>query len=176
MSASGGLPPPPESGGEPEPEIKPTEEVAPPPVTERVRPGAITAVAILFLIFGILELLGGAFNLVMILPTGFFELLPWLLPICGIAIVISLLYIIMGVGLLGVKKWAWIGSLALTIIHLVMMLAIIAGFMGLAAEAGGAELAGIVGGLLLIAFAVPIVIDIIILILLVLPSSRMAFA
>lgn len=152
--------------------------MAPMMAMPKKRPGAVTGAAILSIIFGILGLLGALGLYFAFSPVaGSLQLagLGWVPMIILVLLIFFLLQIIFGAGLLGLKKWAWMGALAITVIHLVVILVFIVGFGVVANGVAGLEAASFIVGLLTAVCALPIIIDVVVIILLVIRSSREAF-
>lgn len=110
------------------------------------RPVGVTVLAVLAIIYGVLQLLGGlsligltALTIPGIELTGFLESI-------GIAagvgsLIVAGLFIAFGVGALGVRSWSW--TLGVVLFGLMVILAIVAMFSG-GAVAIGAAVAAIV--------------------------------
>jgi hypothetical protein len=141
------------------------------------RPTGVTIIAILMILFGLLVTLAALVGIVLVQAFWdiVWESMPLLAGLYYAVLIFSILLVVFGAGLFTMKSWAWKGTVAIVLVHLIVLVLFIL-YPSLApAEAAGAEARAALGIWLGVLCGVPLLIDITVLIYLLLPGTRTAF-
>ena len=138
------------------------------------RPAGIVILAILFFLSGIVNLLSGVLMLTNAAAPELWEAVPMIMAVNLVTTLLGIFYILIGIGLFTLKRWARTVAIVLTLIGIITALALVGATMALASEVGGSAAAAI-GTMALICASIPILINVIILVYLFSAKVKAAF-